>query len=146
MPGKPKFRCQRCGNCCVGIKIHFSRDDFERWTSIKRFDILSHVLVGVLRKGEVFFMPADDYVKGAIRESDFVLGASGWYDAVEDAKLCECPYLVQDKSGKKACSIYRIRPQACRNFPLKRIQEDYEDEKIRKCPALKKYFKGPGTA
>ncbi|MFH1788094.1 MAG: YkgJ family cysteine cluster protein [Candidatus Altiarchaeota archaeon] len=141
-----KFKCLRCGNCCVGMNLHFSRKDFERWTSKKRFDILNHVLVGVLKKGEVVFMPGDDYVKGAISESDFVLGASGWYDSGEDAKLFDCPYLVQDKSGKKVCSIYRIRPYACRNFPLKRIQEDYEDEKIRKCPALKKYVKARGTA
>lgn len=114
------------------------------WSAKNRYDILHHVLVGVLKKNELVLLPADDYLKERMEEGDIILGTFGWYNAEDDAKLSDCPFLTRKKDATAGCTIYRIRPQACRNFPLKRLKDGKKDLKIEKCPALKEYVKAGG--
>jgi Fe-S-cluster containining protein len=131
-----RFRCRRCANCCVSIRIQFSPEDFGRWVRLRRFDVLHHLLVGVRRGDDILFLPADDYVRESKKTGDVLIGVSGWYDPKRDEKLVDCPFL-EKTAGKTRCRIYRIRPQACRNFPLKRIKAGKKDLKVRQCPALR---------
>ncbi len=35
-----------------------------------------------------------------------------------------CPFLIQSASGRAACGIYRLRPDACARFPRSRVQAE----------------------
>jgi len=104
---------------------------------LRRFDVLQHLLVGLMRGDDILFLPADDCVRESKKAGDMLLGVSGWYDPKRDEKLVDCPFREKGKAGKSRCRIYRIRPQACRNFPLKRLKACKEDMKVRQCPALR---------
>ena len=104
---------------------------------MRRFDVLHHLLAGVMRGDDILFLPADVYVRDSKKTGDMLLGVSGWYDPKRDEKLSDCPFLEKGKAGNSRCRIYRIRPQACRNFPLKRVGAGKGDLKVRQCPALR---------
>ncbi|MFH1835255.1 MAG: YkgJ family cysteine cluster protein [Methanobacteriota archaeon] len=130
------FSCTRCGNCCTGIKIQFVEKDLDLWVSKDRSDILENVLLGVQKKGSIFFITAAEYYEREPAGGDIILGAAGWYDSESDSRLAQCPFLKLGEGVKNNCKIYSIRPQACRNFPLKQVDKGVSDRKIKQCPAL----------
>lgn len=98
------FKCRRCGNCCRNLKYHndCTENDYTRWKKLARQDILDKVMV---------IAPS---VAGIPRYKIWKKTGSG--------KLYEkCPWLVPAPvNGRYECSIQKIKPDYCRQYPLTR--------------------------
>ena len=112
---KHEFICKQCGFCCKtagGFGIVASKQDIERWVLEGRYDILDFV---------------DDW-KSCLDSDNENIGRD--FDAVVGDKPC----VFLRRIGKiYSCSIYKTRPQLCREYP-------YVDGKL--CPTEIKKCKG----
>ena len=101
------FACERCGNCCKGdlwLKDIIRRDDVEKWQANGREDILKYV-------------------------------CPCCYRLVDPDKNCapwrkdNCPFL-EFNDGKAQCRIYEVRPQTCKEFPIRKCNNPACTEKF----------------
>jgi Fe-S-cluster containining protein len=105
------FECQKCGKCCIEIGLPY---DPYRINEIARFLSLS-------------IEEALDKYYGAIQEDGT--------RASEDHKRTPCPFITKDNSNN-ICSIYDVRPEGCRLYPL---DTDGGRQGV-ECPAAKIVF------
>ena len=108
----------------------------DRWDAEERHDILKNILVGASLKGDIVFMPGDEYSRSIRDKEHVVLGTFGWYDPKEDVKLSVCPHLNVKADGSTSCKIYDLRPNACRNFPFTQQESGGLRTGIKVCPAF----------
>ncbi|MBN1472025.1 MAG: YkgJ family cysteine cluster protein [Syntrophaceae bacterium] len=90
---KESLLCLRCGKCCfVDMTAYAQKEDFDRWRSEGRKDILNIIMHHHL-------VWAGDRI---------VSSETGDHSR-------ECPFLYS--SGRSfLCSIYETRPAVCRNY------------------------------
>jgi len=110
-----RFSCKRCSKCCQRLEIPLVISDFKLWVKEGRWDIVAKVrkkqAYGALR-----FMGLDFYFT-------FELNPDG-----------SCVFL-----RSKRCSIYEVRPLACRLFPFIYNTEkgiDIHSWAVKNCPGL----------
>lgn len=89
------FECKRCGYCCTGIDIPYDPKSI--------FEIAEYLGLAVNE--------AIDKYYGVITEN-------GKYIEFQSHKRNPCPFLISDSQNKKSCTIYPVRPHACRDFPF----------------------------
>ena len=97
-----KFRCTRCGHCC--LKLHdayctsVDMEEVRRWRKEKRWDILERVDIMKVGGEELF--------------------ADIWFSPTTGEDTTRCPWLrkLPNKNIYK-CRIHEAKPSHCRNFP-----------------------------
>lgn len=90
-----KFECKRCGNCC-------------RWPGYVR------VSAGEIEAIAAFLQqPLEQFIAGSTRLTGDRTGLS-----LLENPDGSCPYLLDTPEGS-ACRLQSVKPQQCRNFPLK---------------------------
>lgn len=122
-----KFQCQRCGSCC-----HHRRprefDDLVPTDRLKEF----------WEKSNLIYLTDKDIhnISGRTHKKtdefiDTLFGYSGDYVRVEDGGkkvILDLPVMKSKKDTtcvfyKDGCSVYSVRPKACRLFPF-RVEEE----------------------
>ena len=105
-----EFLCNQCGNCCSNLEyLPIDSEDFARLKMAGREDLTTD--------------------SGAV-EWEY----SGGTGLIRAKNSKRCPFLI--KAGKEeyySCSIYDVRPNACRNFGVGTGRE--HSEKLSACPA-----------
>lgn len=98
MVGKPysEPNCSHCGKCCIelGCELTMVREDYIRWKSQRRLDILRYAWIPDLSDG----------------------WGDLWIDPETGEDVDVCPYLKQSAHGKYLCEIYDTKPKVCREF------------------------------
>jgi uncharacterized protein len=88
--------CNQCGKCCVNYSGGglgcATDDDLERWADEP--DIWKYL----------------GYVGSGIYDL--------WIDPEEGEEMDACPFLEKLNDNKYSCSIYELRPDACRGYPV----------------------------
>ena len=105
-----KFKCKRCGNCCITKPVNICYSDIMRWKEEDRKDILKKVT----------------WIQNYPREK-----VGGFY--IKDTAIVDirkCPFMKSfDWKEEKVCTIYKTRPLACKDFPM-------GSKKIDDCPGF----------
>ena len=90
------FECERCGKCCTGdawLRNLICPSDVERWKAQGRSDILKYVC------------PCCHRLVNPNKSN------APWTEKI-------CPFL-EFIGSKSRCRIYEVRPQVCRQFPVR---------------------------
>ena len=92
--------CTQCGRCCTNPgfmgSMQATADDLEMWRTAGRWDVLEWCWV------------IDDDVGGDL-----------WISPVTGIEASRCPFVRKRRGQDKYdCTIYDVRPEVCRNYPL----------------------------
>ena len=119
------FNCQQCGNCCLQfghISLELNKNEIARWTESEEV------------------VPSNF---GHHKLEDFVYYtaeaglADLWFHPDTGEELSRCPFLRKKKSQYK-CLIYRLRPEACKYFPLDRYTDEIGTSASDICPEVRR--------
>jgi len=83
-----RIDCKRCGWCCKHNKVHIKLSEIQR---IRKY----------LR------MTKEDFMNKYVEKNP-----GGYYFHLP------CPFLVLGQDGKYGCTVYPVRAEVCRNFPV----------------------------
>ena len=106
------FNCTECGKCCTKASYMGSmsadEEDIRRWEDAGRQDILDTAYIFEL---------------GSERIADL------WMDPeTGDENLSGiCPWVRKVGEDKWHCTIHKIRPNTCRNYPINKEQRDQDE-------------------
>ena len=92
--------CTQCGKCCIQYSdggLTATQKEIENWQSFHP---------------EIARFVSDDNI---------------WMDPISGEQLKYCPWLKLNNNKKYACSIYQMRPDDCRHYPVS-IAEMVRDE------------------
>src|SRR5436190_18616750 len=111
------FTCTQCGNCCTGPPGYVEISDVElsrlaEFLKIPRVEVL-----------ERYCRPMGNKV--SLKEKR---GRGGW----------DCIFL-EEREGKRICSIYPVRPLQCRTWPFwdgVLVSRRAWDEATKRCPGM----------
>jgi Fe-S-cluster containining protein len=119
------FNCTNCGKCCTHAPytgtMSAHEEDLQRWENADRQDILDTAFV--------FNWGVEED-----RTADL------WMDPKTGDEVTSgiCPWVKQVNEDTWHCTIYELRPNVCRNYPVDREQRDsfgcpgfWDDEKGR---------------
>ncbi|MFO8085520.1 MAG: YkgJ family cysteine cluster protein [Desulfobacterales bacterium] len=98
--GMEDFKCRQCGQCCRFLDYHneLTHEDYSRWQSLGRRDILERV--------------------GLIRKKGQIVAFRIWIDPVTHLLAKGCPWLTRDSEHNLyVCRIHDVRPKICRQYP-----------------------------
>jgi len=101
--GMAGYTCRQCGRCCLALDYHSecTAEDYERWQSLGRDDILQWVRL----------------IPGPA-------GAHGyriWVPPGEIEPASECPFLQRESVAERTfCGIHDVKPSICRQYPFTR--------------------------
>ena len=98
------FECLRCGNCC-------------RWPGYVRVSASEIDAIAAFLK-----LPVDEFIAGYTR----LTGDRSGLSLLENPDG-SCPFLEDAPEGP-ACFLQSVKPQQCRDFPLKWNFPNWEDE------------------
>ena len=101
--GMEAYTCLQCGQCCRSLEYRndLSEDDVGLWKRLGRTDILEWV--------------------GTTRKDGHIAGYRMWVSPKTGRMVDTCPFLTG--SAKKRhwkCSIQKVKPTICRQYPLSR--------------------------
>ena len=99
-----EFECKRCGNCC-------------RWPGYVRISPAETDVIAAFLQ-----MPVQEFTEKFTRLTADRTGLS----LLENADG-SCPYLIDSPEGP-ACKLQPVKPQQCRDFPLKWSFPGWEQE------------------
>ena len=92
------FVCKRCANCCRRLENACTREDWQLWESLGRYDILSWIKKEQLNNGKVRYR--------------------AWIDPQTGRPPESCPFLGQKPgSGMFYCTIHDVKPMVCQEYP-----------------------------
>ncbi len=118
---KSSFTCQRCGRCCIEDcdlwEGFASINDIAGWIATRRYDILAWV--------NPVMYPLTHKIVFDI-----------WISPKTHDYVSRCPWLRKKRgSDLYACTIYDVRPAACREWP-----SDINEAGKVGCPACQDIF------
>ncbi len=98
MDDRITFECRRCGKCCQGdawLRNLLKPSDVQRWRALGREDILKYVCACCCRLVD----PEKENAPWTRKD---------------------CPFLLREEGGLTRCGIHDVRPQVCRDFPVRK--------------------------
>jgi len=101
------FNCQQCRNCCLQlgyVSLELNKDETARWRESEE-----------VVPSNFGYLELEDFID-YIPETGL---ADLWFHPDTGDELSRCPFLRKKKPQYK-CLIYRLRPEACKYFPLDR--------------------------
>ena len=119
------FNCQQCGNCCLQLghtNLELSKDETERWRESQK-----------LVPSNFGYLELEDFIY-YIQETGL---ADLWFHPDTGDELFRCPFLRKKKSQYK-CLIYKLRPDACKYFPLDRNTGETNMNASDICPEVRR--------
>ena len=101
--GMESYACRQCGQCCRALDYHreCSAEDYRRWQSLGRKDILQWV-----RR-----------LPGPHGNAAYRI----WVEPGTREPAAECPFLHNEPgTDRYVCGIHDVKPEICRQYPFTR--------------------------